>query len=329
MNNISGSPVIKTEGLTRYFGDFLAVDNVTFQIDQGEVVGYLGPNGSGKTTTIRMLLGLLQPSSGSARVLGYDSVQQSEQVRSKSGYMSQKFSLYQELTVSENLAFYAGIYGVREKERISEVLELIGIEDVKTQQVNQLSTGWRQRLALGTAIVHNPPLLFLDEPTSGVDPKARRAFWDLIYEYVGRGATALVTTHYMDEAEYCGRVGIMRDGKLLAMDTPASLKKHALPGNAWDVILRTGGAGNELKDSMNLVTALQALNECPCVIRAGLVSDHLRAITPEDVDAKIFRRSLEQFGLEDFRLDPVEPSLEDVFLALASRRKANAAALRD
>jgi ABC-2 type transport system ATP-binding protein len=238
--------------------------------------------------------------------------------------MSQKFSLYRELTVSENLAFYAGIYGVRNKERIAEVLELTGIEGVKSQQVNQLSTGWRQRLALGTAIVHNPPLLFLDEPTSGVDPKARRAFWDLIYDYVGRGATALVTTHYMDEAEYCGKVGIMRDGQLLAMDTPASLKKNALPGHAWDVIVNIEREGNNLSDSMNLITALQALNDCPCVIRAGLVSDHLRAITPEDVDAEIFHHNLVQIGLEDFRLEPVEPSLEDVFLALASRRRDKA-----
>ena len=321
MNNLSVQPVIKTDGLTRYFGDFLAVDNVTFQINQGEVVGYLGPNGSGKTTTIRMLLGLLQPSKGSATVLGYDSVQQSEQVRSNSGYMSQKFSLYWELTVSENLAFYAGIYGVKEKERVEEILDITGLHNVQKQQVNQLSTGWRQRLALGTAIVHNPPLLFLDEPTSGVDPNARRAFWDLIYDYVGRGATALVTTHYMDEAEYCGRVGIMRDGQLLAMDDPASLKKNALPGNAWDVIVNSGSMENEIKDSANLLTALNALNDCECVIRAGLASDHLRAITPENVTAETFQNSLIQIGLENFRLEPVEPSLEDVFLALASRRK--------
>ena len=206
---------------------------------------------------------------------------------------------------------------------------MTGIEAVKSQQVNQLSTGWRQRLALGTAIVHSPPLLFLDEPTSGVDPKARRAFWDLIYEYVERGATALVTTHYMDEAEYCGRVGIMREGQLLAMDSPASLKKHALPGNAWDVFVGSGQEGNGHNNNMKLIRALQALNECPCVIRAGLVSDHLRAITPEDVDAEIFQRSLVQIGLEEFRLEPIESSLEDVFLALASRRNTTADALRD
>lgn len=323
MNHLPVSPVIETDGLTRYFGDFLAVDNVTFKVNQGEVVGYLGPNGSGKTTTIRMLLGLLLPSSGSARILGYDSVQQSELVRSKSGYMSQKFSLYQELTVFENLAFYSGIYGVKQKERIAEVLELTGLNNVYKQQVNQLSTGWRQRLALGTAIVHKPPILFLDEPTSGVDPTARRAFWDLIYEYVGQGATALVTTHYMDEAEYCGRVGIMRDGQLLALDTPASLKKHALVGNAWDVIIKTDQGGKDIKDSLNLILALKALTDCPCVLRAGLASDHLRAITPEDVNEEIFQSSLEQIGLQDFRLEPVEPSLEDVFLALASRRKEN------
>jgi ABC-2 type transport system ATP-binding protein len=305
--------VIQTEGLTRRFGDFLAVDHITFSVEAGEVVGYLGPNGSGKTTTIRMLLGLLRPSEGTARVLGYDVVRQSEQLRARSGYMSQKFSLYHDLTVGENLAFYAGVYGIRERARLAEVLELVELTGQERQRVSDLSVGWRQRLALATAIVHRPQLLFLDEPTSGVDPAARRAFWDLIYKLVEGGVTALVTTHYMDEAEFCGRVGVMRDGRLLALDTPSALKQHAMPGRAWDVFTI-----NERESP--LLVALNALQQCPCVLRAGLVSDHLRAITPLDIDEGVLKQLLAEAGITGVRLEPVEPTLEDVFLALAGAR---------
>ncbi|HUV91770.1 MAG TPA: ABC transporter ATP-binding protein [Anaerolineales bacterium] len=310
--------VIRAEGLTRYFGDFLAVDHVSFTVKRGEVVGYLGPNGSGKTTTIRMLLGLLIPTEGSAEVLGYDVVRQSEQVRANSGYMSQKFSLYNDLTVGENLAFYAGVYGIREHNRIEEVLDLVGLRGHEGHMVSQLSTGWRQRLALATAIVHRPKLLFLDEPTSGVDPAARRAFWDLIYELVDQGVTALVTTHYMDEAEYCGRVGIMRDGRLLAIETPSTLKQNTLPGLAWDVFVG-GDNGRDKQDGALLLEALNALNGCPCVLRAGLVSDHLRAIAPADVTKEDLQERLCEAGFCDVHLEQVEPTLEDVFLALAAR----------
>jgi ABC-2 type transport system ATP-binding protein len=298
--------VVVTEGLTRRFGNFTAVDHVTFTVRAGEVVGYLGPNGSGKTTTIRMLLGLLIPSEGKAAVLGYDVVRQAEIIRSMVGYMSQKFSLYHDLTVMENLIFYAGVYGVVDQMRIEEVLEEVGLKELRAERVGQLSAGWRQRLALGTAIVHSPRLLFLDEPTSGVDPVARRSFWDLIYMLVGRGVTALVTTHYMDEAEYCGRVGIMRDGKLLAIDTPSVLKANALPGLAWDVF------------SEPLLPALAALESCSCVLRAGLVGDHLRAITPKGTTAEMLIHHLQETKISDVRLSLAEPTLEDIFLALAS-----------
>ena len=297
--------VILARNLTKRFGDFTAVDHISFTVSAGEVVGYLGPNGSGKTTTIRMLLGLLHPSEGEATVLGYDIIRQSERVRERVGYMSQKFALYHDLTVGENLAFYAGVYGVDERTRLEEVLDLIGLRSLESERVSDLSTGWRQRLALGTAIVHQPRLLFLDEPTSGVDPTARRAFWDLIYNVVAQGVTALVTTHYMDEAEYCGRVGIMRDGKLLAMDTPSALKHSALPGLAWDVFAQP------------LLPALAALQHCSCVLRAGLTADHLRAITPFDTKASILQASLREAGLRIERIELVEPTLEDVFLALA------------
>jgi drug efflux transport system ATP-binding protein len=297
--------VILAHDLTKHFGDFIAVDHISFRVNAGEVVGYLGPNGSGKTTTIRMLLGLLRPTVGEATVLGYDIVRQSERVRENVGYMSQKFALYHDLTVGENLAFYAGVYGVRERKRLDEVLDLIGLRSLERERVSDLSTGWKQRLALGTAIVHQPRLLFLDEPTSGVDPTARRAFWDLIYTVVAKGVTALVTTHYMDEAEYCGRVGIMRDGKLLAMDSPSFLKQHALPGLAWDIFAKP------------LLPALTALENCPCVLRAGLTGDHLRAITHFDIGAEALNQALINASIQIEHLEVVEPTLEDVFLALA------------
>jgi len=254
--------------------------------------------------------------------LGYNVVSQTEQIRARVGYMSQKFALYHDLTVGENLAFYAGVYGERSRKRLEEVLELVGLRQLEKEMVSNLSTGWRQRLALGTAIVHRPRLLFLDEPTSGVDPTARRAFWDLIYELVSEGVTALVTTHYMDEAEYCGRVGIMRDGKLLAMDTPTALKTNALPGLAWDVFVdapaATAGEGAGLvMAAAPLLAGLNTLETCPCVLRAGLVGDHLRAITPKDVQAETLLTRLADAGLQHVRVELAEPTLEDVFLALA------------
>jgi ABC-2 type transport system ATP-binding protein len=298
--------VIQVKDLTKRFADFTAVDRVSFSVRAREVVGYLGPNGSGKTTTMRMLLGLLRPSGGEAQVLGYDTCTQSEEIRKHVGYMSQKFGLYRELSVRENLTFYAGIYGVQDRKRIDAILDLINLQEIAGERAGELSTGWRQRLALGTAIVHQPQLLFLDEPTSGVDPGARRAFWDMIYDVVDQGMTAFVTTHYMDEAEYCGRVGIMRAGRLLAMDTPSALKASAMRGVAWDVIARP------------LLAALSALSQCPCVLRTGLSGDHLRAITPSKADAAGMRSALKAAGVELHALELVEPTLEDVFLALAS-----------
>lgn len=308
--------VIQARALTRRFGDFLAVDQVSFEIRQGEVVGYLGPNGSGKTTTMRMLLGLLLPSAGEASVLGFDCVRQSEQVRARVGYMSQKFALYHDLTVLENLSFYAGVYGVKDRQRSLEVLERVGLQSLTRQRVSSLSTGWRQRLALATAIVHHPALLFLDEPTSGVDPNARRAFWDLIYSLVDEGVTVLVTTHYMDEAEYCMRVGIMRQGRLLALDTPSGLKATALPGVAWDVRLPPGLAGSVGHPLLGVLDTLQA---SPLVLRAGLAGDHLRAITPFGVEENVLASHLAAASQTELRLEKIEPTLEDVFLALAAR----------
>lgn len=296
--------VIHTENLTRRFGEFVAVDGLNLEVTAGQVLGYLGPNGSGKTTTIRMLLGLLHPSAGRATVLGYEVATQSEAVRAHTGYMSQKFALYGELTTRENLAFYAGVYGVTDRRRVEEMLENLGLRGVQDQRVAGLSTGWRQRLALATAIIHRPGLLFLDEPTSGVDPVARRAFWEMIYDLAAQGITIMVSTHYMDEAEYCTQVGIMRAGRLLALDEPARLKA-ALPGQVWELY------ADPLLDALELVEGL------PFVIRAGLASDHLRVIVANGGDAGLMRTLLTAQNIRIHTLAPGAPSMEDVFMALS------------
>jgi ABC-2 type transport system ATP-binding protein len=297
--------VIRVENLTRRFGDFVAVDHVNFDVHAGEVVGYLGPNGSGKTTTIRMLLGLLEPTEGKATVLGFDAFRQSEQVRVRAGYMSQKFAIYDDLTVLENLTFYGGVYGITDKARIKQTLELVGLNGHNFTLTRSLSAGWRQRLALGIALVHEPKLLFLDEPTSGVDPTARRAFWDLIYELAENGVTILVTTHYMDEAEYCERVGVMRAGKLLAMDTPSNLKKNIIPGDVWEVFAEPLEAG------------LLALPGIEGVLRVGLAGDHLRTITEKGKKKDDILQALQTQGVHVRDLVVGEPTLEDVFISLA------------
>ena len=298
-------PVVYVDNLTRRFGDFVAVDHVSFEVNQGEVVGYLGPNGSGKTTTIRMLLGLLAPSEGQATVLGFDAFRESEKVRARVGYMSQKFAIYDDLTVWENLQFYGGVYGITKKASIQATLAQIGLNGLESTLTRELSAGWRQRLALGIALVHSPRLLFLDEPTSGGDPTARRAFWDLIYQLASDGVTILVTTHYMDEAEYCNRVAIMRSGKLLAMDTPMALKEQIITGNLWEIYVDP------------LLGGLNALAAAEGVERANLAGDHLRVIARRDIREADLRRTLEASGVNPLSILPSESTLEDVFISLA------------
>jgi ABC-2 type transport system ATP-binding protein len=296
--------IVKTHDLTKRFGDFTAVDHVTFEVAAGEIVGYLGPNGCGKTTTIRMLLGLLEPTEGSATVLGFDAFRQTEQVRFRSGYMSQKFALYDDLTVWENLSFYGGIYGVREKKKIEETLSLVGFVGHNTQLTRGLSAGYRQRLALAIALVHQPQLLFLDEPTSGVDPVARREFWDLIYQLAGSGVTIFATTHYMDEAEYCSRVGLMRSGKLLAFDTPTNLKT-AIHGQAWDIT------------SPALLETMTALDQMEEVLQASLLGDLAHVILkPNTLDKEQLQNRLQESASAVTRITPGEITLEDVFMSL-------------
>lgn len=299
------APAIQVEYLTRLFGDFVAVDSVTFEVPAGEIVGYVGPNGSGKTTTIRMLLGLLYPTSGQASVLGYDSVHQFEAIRERSGYMSQKFALYDDLTVYENLQFYGGVYGVTNKERILETMEHVGISDQVNELAMSLSTGWRQRLALGIALVHRPRMLFLDEPTSGVDPNARRVFWDLLYDLAAEGVTIMVTTHYMDEAEYCNRVGMLREGRLLAMDTPSALKGEFVPGEVYEV------------QASSLSGGFAVLESLPEVQRVSLIGDKLRIVLQPGIKLGFLKSTLKKAGIQVQSILPGESSLEDVFMHLA------------
>lgn len=302
-------PAISVQGLTKKFGDFTAVDHISFEIMPGDILGYIGHNGSGKTTTIRMLCGLLTPTEGTAKIFNYDIRTQMEDIRPLIGYMSQKFSLYDDLTVAENVKFYAGVYEVPDeakKERLDEVYSMAGLVGRTGELTRTLSGGWRQRLALGCAMVHHPKLLFLDEPTSGVDPVARREFWDLIYNLASAGTTILITTHYMDEAEHCSQIGFMNTGRLRAFDTPLGLKKHHLHGAAWSL------------EVTPLLEAVEFLSGLDGIAQSRLQGDRAQAIvakgkwTHESLKAR-----LEKEGLKVTKIETVEPTLEDVFTLLA------------
>nr|WP_068890828.1 ABC transporter ATP-binding protein [Pedobacter panaciterrae] len=221
--------VIKTDKLTKRFGDFVATNEITFEVEKGEIFGFLGANGAGKTTAMRMLCGLSMPSSGTATVAGFDVYKQTEEIKRNIGYMSQRFSLYEDLTVQENIRFFGGIYGLSNQEiktKSEDLLEQLGLKNEAKKLVASLPLGWKQKLSFSVAVLHQPKIVFLDEPTGGVDPVTRRQFWDLIYEASAKGITVFVTTHYMDEAEYCNRISIMVDGKIEALDTPANLKSQ-------------------------------------------------------------------------------------------------------
>jgi ABC-2 type transport system ATP-binding protein len=298
-------PVIEVRDLTRRFGTFTAVDRVTFEVRQGEILGYLGANGAGKSTTIRMLCGLLAPTAGAAVVAGVDIGRHPQKVKRLIGYMSQKFSLYLDLTAMENLDFFGGAQGLagkRLKARSRAVLEQVGLLEHRDARTGDLPGGWRQRLALACAILHEPQLLFLDEPTAGVDPVSRRSFWQLVRTLVRQGTTVLVTTHYMDEAEYCDRVGLMVDGRLAALDTPAALKARFVPGRMFDVHGPAAGSRDRLAAVPGLVHAEP--------FGAGF---HVR-VADAAVDAEELGRRLGAAGFPGAAVDDLEPSLEDVFL---------------
>jgi ABC-2 type transport system ATP-binding protein len=302
---------VEAVGLTRRFGDFTAVDAINFKIPRGEIFGLLGPNGAGKTTTIRMLCGILRPSAGAARVLGFDVSREPDEIKRRIGYMSQRFSLYNDLTAYENLAFYARIYGVPErglKSRLGELIRLSGLEGYEGELTQNLSGAWRQRLALACAIAHEPPMLFLDEPTAGVDPVSRREFWDLIYEMAGRGVSVLATTHYMDEAEYCNIIGMMYRGQLVALDDPDTLKRD-LPGQLIEIECDQPGRGADLAA------------EIPGVLEATThgVLLHLTCDEAGEDDNGVVMRVREAFaeaGIIIERMERVSPSLEDVFITM-------------
>lgn len=299
---------IEAEGLTKTFGDFVAVNGVSFRVSQGEIFGFLGPNGAGKSTLIRMLCGLLEPAGGWARVCGFDVARQPDAVRRQIGYMSQRSSLYDDLRVEENLDFFAGIYGVaraRRAERKAWALAMAGLENRRSHYTRDLAGGWKQRLALACAIIHDPPLLFLDEPTSGVDPIARRAFWELIHVLAEAGRTVFVTTHYMDEAEYCGRLGLMHGGRLIATGTPAALKEQL----SLHAVVRI-----HCSDS---IAALSALAGQTYVLGRSTFGSGLEVIVrdPDSSPARL-RECLSGAGIVVNTLDRIEPSIGNVFEVL-------------
>ncbi len=298
---------VETDELTRTFGAFTAVDKVSLRIRQGGIYGFLGPNGSGKSTTIRMLCGILEPSAGSGRVMGLDISRQSEEIKANIGYMSQKFSLYDDLSVRENLEFYAGMYSLPptlKKERIEEMIGMAGLTGRDNELTANLSGGWKQRLALGSSILHRPTVLFLDEPTGGVDPKSRRMFWDIIYELSAAGTTVMVTTHFMDEAEHCDEIGFIFEGRLIASDTPSRLKL-AIPGR----LLRIGTAD-------------------PIELMAELERRHLPMLDAYAYGAGVNIRVNEQDlpVFDAFGGRPIQPSLEDVFVHYVKEKRQEVAA---
>jgi ABC-2 type transport system ATP-binding protein len=302
--------VVVAQGLTKRFGAFTAVDRLDLSIAKGEVVGFIGPNGAGKSTTIRMLCGLLRPSAGRATVAGFDVGRAPEAVREHIGYMSQKFSLYDDLTVRENLRFFSGLYRVPRREikaRTQVAIAMAGLEGREDALVRTLAGGWKQRLALGCAILHRPPVLFLDEPTSGVEPEARRKFWDLIHRLTGEGVTILVSTHYMEEAEYCNRIALINAGRLVAIGSPGEMRRRELGGSLYELDCSTLGA------------ALVALRQAPGVIDAAIFGDKLHVLLEPTATAADVPPLLARQGITAGAPRAIVPSLEDVFVQLVSK----------
>lgn len=299
-------PLIEARDLSKRFGDFLAVDRVSFEVPAGQVFGFLGPNGAGKTTTIRMLCGILRPSSGTARVAGADAAQEPERVKASIGYMSQRFTLYPDLTVAENIAFYGGVYRIarsRLRARARDLFVHLGLKGLENRLARDLAGGHRQRLALACAILHEPPVVFLDEPTSGVDPVARRSFWDLIYDLAGKGTAVMVTTHYLDEAEYCERLAFIGGGRLLAIGTPSELKR-AMSGYSIALI-----------EAEPQEVALRILRARPEVVSATPFGPEIHVVVQGDEDpSERLEGALRVADVSGVSVRRIEPSIEDVFI---------------
>ncbi|NLZ27185.1 MAG: ABC transporter ATP-binding protein [Chloroflexi bacterium] len=306
---------VEVKNLVKTFGKFRAVDDVSFYIPQGEIFGLLGPNGAGKTTTIRMLIGILRPDSGTANVLGFDVRKKPEEVKKRIGYMSQKFSLYNDLSVRENLDFYAAIYNDmsarQRKLRVDELLERVDLADMQKSLTRSLSGAWRQRLALACSIVHKPKMLFLDEATAGVDPVARRYFWDLIYSLAGEGISVLATTHYMDEADYCNTIGMMYQGRLVSLASPDTIK-DSLPG----VLLQV-----DVKDPLEVQKVLQNV---PCVLHISIQGMQLHVTVKRDSDIGTIERMLLRVNMPASNIEIIQPSLEDAFTSIVSQERVKA-----
>jgi ABC-2 type transport system ATP-binding protein len=311
MNRENAKAVI-VKDLERRFGSFVAVNRISFEVSRGEIFGFLGPNGAGKSTTIRMLCGILAPSGGTGTVAGFDIRTEAEKIKAHIGYMSQKFSLYEDLTVEENIDFYSGIYCLapeKKQERMEWVLEMAGLQEHRHSRTAILAGGWKQRLALGCAILHEPPIIFLDEPTSGVDPISRRRFWDLIYELAGRGVTVFVTTHYMDEAEYCDRIALIYRGELIAIGSPEVLKTELMPEEVLEVLCQRP------QDAMGEIEKVRGVKE------VALFGKGLHVVAEDgEATAEAVRSLLKERGYEIARVEKIVPSLEDVFVSLIEAR---------
>ena len=309
-------PVIVVDTLVKRFGDFVAVNGISFTVARGEIFGFLGPNGAGKTTTIHMLLGLLRPTSGRVTVLGHDVTRESKAMQARVGYMSQVFTLYPDLTAEENVAFYGRVYGLRAHEletRKRAVLEMAGLVGHEHELTSRLSGGWRQRLALGCAIVHSPELVFLDEPTAGVDPVSRRGFWGLIYDLARQGNTVFVTTHYMDEAEHCQRVGFIGDGALVELGSPAELKAKRMGGEVLEIVSSDAeGVVRALRDAQG--AGLLVLDE------VALYGAEVHAVSCNAEQSKpVIASVLAGAGIVVHSMERIAPSLEDVFISSVRR----------
>jgi ABC-2 type transport system ATP-binding protein len=308
---MNASQAVEVKNLTKRFGDFTAVDGIDFSIPTGEIFGLLGPNGAGKTTTIRMLCGILLPTSGEGRVLGFDIASQAEEIKKNIGYMSQKFSLYNDLTARENIRFYGDIYGVEKnkiEKRIKELVQLAGLNEYQNSLTANLSGAWRQRLALACSIVHEPPMLFLDEPTAGVDPVSRREFWDLIYQMAGEGVTVLTTTHYMDEAEYCNTIGMMYQARMIALDNPDRLKEQ----------INTKLLELDCSQPSQAMRVLQSQKSIGEITLHGVL---LHIALQPGTTRKEIRELLTREEIKINRLEEILPSLEDVFINMVSKQE--------
>jgi ABC-2 type transport system ATP-binding protein len=305
-------PAIIAQDLTKRFGDFTAVNEVNFEVNTGEIFGFLGPNGSGKTTSIRMMLGLMKPTSGKVEVLGMDVNDSANKILPRVGYMSQRFSLYNDLSVMQNLNFYGAAYGLSNtvlKDRISDALTRAGLEGREDAKTKDLSGGWRQRLALGAAILHRPDVLFLDEPTAGVDPVSRRAFWDLLYKLVAEGVTVFVTTHYMDEAEHCHRLAFIQHGNIIAYGSPSEIKSQKMRGQVLEI------SSTDAVNTVKVLRAAQEASQIP-IQEVELYGSLVHVVAP---DIKQHQRAIEKelrnANIRVESLSIIEPSLEDVFIS--------------